>query len=294
MIHSSLTRHFACLSLIAALIAPACSGDDKGTSATESSTTDAETTSSSASDSSTTASTTDSSGTATDGMTTTTTTTTTDTTATTTTTGVDPQPNGAMCSSDAECQSMSCFVVPLLGGLCGDCKVDSDCDNGGCTIPNPLMGVGAVCNSGEPGAGCMTSDVCSDPTASVCGLVLDASPIIAVKTCSECEVNADCTDPSAPNCSPTISVADFSGQLTCVPDGSVPNDSACNRAEEGGVPIGNSACESGKCTTAVIMTVVQIGVCGECFTDDDCDPGKSCQDAAVDTDTFALIGAKCV
>lgn len=290
MIHSSLTRHFACLSLIAALIAPACSGDDKGTSATEA-TTASETTTGTDSDTST-STTTDATGTATMGMTTTTTTTT-DTTATTTTTGVDPQPNGSMCSSDAECESMSCFVVPLLGGICGDCKVDGDCDNGGCTIPNPLMGVGAVCNNGEPGAGCMSDAVCSDPSASKCGLVLDASPIIAVNTCSECETNADCTDPAAPNCSPTISVADFSGQLTCVPDASVPNDSACNRAEEGGVPIGNAACESGKCTTAVVMSVVQIGVCGECFSDADCPMGQTCQDAAVDTMTFALIGAKC-
>lgn len=296
MIHSSFTRHFACLSLIAALIAPGCSGDDKATSDTAS-TTNETTGTESDSATSTTSGTDSDTGTDSDSATTTTTTTTTDTTATTTTTttGVDPQPDGAMCTADAECISGSCFLVPLLGGICGECKVDADCDGGGCTIPNPLANppVGASCNMGEPGAGCMADGVCADPTAPFCGLVLDASPIIAVNTCSECKENADCTDPANPNCSPTISVAEFSGQLTCVPDGSVPNDSACNREEIDGVPIGNAACESGKCGTAVVMGVVQIGVCGECFTDDDC-MGGTCQDAAVDTDTLALIGSKCM
>ena len=268
-----------------------CSDDGN----TDSNTTNETTGTGTDSDTSTSTGTDSDTGTASDSATTTTTTTTTDTTATTTTTttGVEPQPDGAMCTADAECISGSCFLVPLLGGICGECKVDADCDGGGCTIPNPLQGQGATCNEGEAGAGCESDAVCVDPNNAICGLVLDATPIIKVQTCGECKSNADCTDDALPNCSPEISVSDFSGILTCVADGSVANNSACNHVEQDGVPIGNAACESGKCGTAVVMGVVQIGVCGECFTDDDC-MGGTCQDAAVDTDTLALIGSKCM
>lgn len=294
----ALSQRFTCLSIFAAMLAAplsGCNGDDATTaaSATDDSTTD-KTTSESDSGTSTSAGTDTVGGTDSDSDSTTgSTSNTSDTTVTTTTTGVDPQPDGAMCSADAECISESCFVVPLLGGLCGECKVDADCDGGGCTIPNPLAGVGATCNKGEVGAGCESDDVCTDPNNSLCGLVLDATPIIKVQTCGECKSNADCSDDAAPNCSPTISVSDFSGVNTCVPDASVENDKACNHIEEGGVPIGNSACMSGYCGVAAVMGVVKIGVCGECFVDEDCG-GGTCEDAFVDTDTGELIGAKCV
>ncbi|MEZ4384778.1 MAG: hypothetical protein R3A79_25840 [Nannocystaceae bacterium] len=295
MTRSIISTRFTSLSLFAAMLAAplaGCSGDDtsSGTSATESSSSS----SSSTSDSGTSTSAGSESDSGSDSSTGSTSSSTTDTTVTTTTTtGVDPQPDGAMCSADEECISNSCFVVPLLGGLCGECKVDADCEKGGCTIPNPLAGEGATCNEGEVGAGCQTDDVCADPNNPYCGLVLDATPIIKVQTCGECKSNADCSDDAAPNCSPEISVADFSGVLSCVPDASVANNSACNHVEEGGVPIGNSACESGMCGVATVMGVVKIGVCGECFTDEDCD-GKTCQDAYVDTDTGELFGAMCV
>ena len=211
-----------------------------------------------------------------------------------TTTGVEPKPDGSMCAIDEECVSESCYLIPLLGGFCGECKVDDDCENGGCTLPNPLAGVGASCNKGEVGAGCEDDTVCMDPSNNLCGLVLDASPIIKVQTCGECKVNADCMDMLAPNCSPTISVSDFSGVNTCVADASVENDKACSLVKEGGVPVGNAACMSGKCGVAAVMQVVKIGVCGECFVDEDCEMGTTCQDAFVDTDTGEVVGAKCV
>ena len=289
------SKRFTCLSIFAAMLAAPLSGCTSDDSASSSDT--------AASDTSTTASSESDSGTSTSGGSTTggsdsdgdsSTSTTTTGTTTTTTTGEPPGPDGAMCSDDKECESGSCFVVPLLGGLCGECKTDADCPKGGCTIPNPLAGAGAVCNEGEAGAGCEDDGVCVDPNNPLCGLVLDASPIIKVQTCGECKTNADCSDDAAPNCSPTISVGDFSGINTCVPDASVPNDSACNQVEEDGVPIGNAACESGKCGVAVVMGVVKIGACGECFVDGDCDAGKTCQDPFVDTETGDLFGAKCM
>jgi hypothetical protein len=297
MTRSTFSKRFTSLSLFAAMLAAplvGCSGDDTSTS--DSATDGSSSTSSTGSESgtSTSAGSESDSGTDSDSATGSTSSTS-DTTVTTTstTTGVEPQPDGSMCSADEECQSDSCFVVPLLGGLCGECKTDADCDKGGCTIPNPLAGQGATCNEGQAGAGCETDDVCVDPNNPSCGLVLDATPIIKVQTCGECKENADCTDDALPNCSPEISVADFSGILTCVADGSVANNSACNHVEDGGVPIGNAACESGMCGVATVMGVVKIGVCGECFTDADCD-GGTCQDAYVDTETGDLFGATCV
>lgn len=288
----ALSKRFTCLSIFAAMLAAplsGCTSDDSATSDTMSG-------------SSTTVSTESDSGTSTSGSTSgsmsdtdsTTTTGTTTTTTSTSTTGDPPGEDGATCSDDKECISGSCFIVPLLGGLCGECKLDADCPKGGCTIPNPLAGAGAVCNEGLAGAGCEDDSVCVDPNNSFCGLVLDATPIIKVQTCGECKSNADCSDDASPNCSPTISIGDFSGINSCVPDASVPNDSACNYIEDGGVPIGNVACESGKCGVAVVMGVVKIGACGECFVDGDCEDGKKCQDPFVDDMSGELFGAKCM
>lgn len=292
MTFTRFTHISACLSLFTALLA-GCSGDDTSTSATDSSSTSGTGTES---DSSTSTSTSTTGGTETSTTDSTSTSTTSDTTATTSTstTGVMDLPDGSMCTADAECASMSCYLVPLLGGLCGECKVDSDCNGGGCTIPNPLAGVGATCNKGGSGEGCMSDEVCVDPNAPFCGTVLDASPIIKVLTCGECKTNADCMDAKAPNCSPDISVADFNGLLSCVADNSVPNDTACSLAKDGGGTAGDKACESGKCTTATLEGVVKIGICGTCFTDDDCDGGKKCVAAAVDTNSGDLKGAFCM
>jgi hypothetical protein len=199
---------------------------------------------------------------------------------------------GGMCSADEECASNSCFLLPLLGGLCGECKVDGDCVDGGCSTPNPFAGVGAMCNDGSAGDGCQTDAVCSDLDNPHCGVVLDATPIIKISTCGECKTNADCDAPKG-NCSPDVDVSEFSGIMQCVADGSLANDSACNYVEQGGVPLGNAACASGKCGTAVLMGIIKVGVCGECLTDADCG-GGSCVDGSIDIESGDLFGSKCV
>ncbi|HEY8379283.1 MAG TPA: hypothetical protein VIK91_22470 [Nannocystis sp.] len=239
------------------------------------------------------------SGTASDATTTTTgTPTTTDTTATTAPACADPpsQPINSSCTDDSGCgcDTGKCFVVPILGGYCGECLVDADCENGGCSVPNPIAGIGATCNSGGPGEGCMTDDVCSDPDHPHCGTLLNAAPIIVVKTCGQCKVNADCTNPEAPNCTPTYDVENFKGQLNCVPDGSVPNNDGCSLENIGGEPAGNKACMSGHCGTADVMAVLKVGVCGECSSDADCQPGQQCTDPQVDLENGALVGSVCM
>ncbi len=199
-------------------------------------------------------------------------------------------------ASGCGCASGKCFVVPILGGWCGECLADVDCRGGGCTVPNPIDGIGATCNMGEAGAGCETNDVCSDPANASCGTLLEVMGIIKVATCGECAVNEDCTaDPNLNNCAPTYDVMNFSGQYVCVADGSTINGEGCNLAPDGeDDPIGNKACKSGFCGEANVMGLLKVGVCGECNSNADCPMDKpTCSDPIVDLDNAALVAAVC-
>lgn len=228
---------------------------------------------------------------------------------TTATTGVEcadpaPLPNNMACNdaSGCGCESAMCFVVPALGGFCGECLTDADCKDvtgGGCTVPNPIAGIGSTCNMGEAGAGCETNDICTDPAAGFCGLLLSVPGIINVSTCGACAVNDDCAavNQKTPNCSPTYDVMNFSGQYVCVEDASVPNDGGCNLAKDAmNLPVGNAACESGFCGEASVMGLVKLGICGECNSNADCVAiGKqTCTDPVVDLQGATLQGSVCM
>ena len=248
---------------------------------------------------------------------------TTDTTATTTGTdiceGVEKKDAGGECSEDCECklitnldpvgppsdwdityddtQDGKCFSIPVLGGLCGECVNSDDCDGGGCTIPNPLASAPSYCNDGSAGAGCDINgpNTCMDGLS--CGVILDAQGLLTVATCGECSTSGDCADPT-PFCAPEINVAGFTGELSCVAPASIPNNTACVIGED-------DACMSGVCSVATVMAVIQVGICGECHTDDDCPMGTTCTDASVDIenlppdplnpppDYMPLIGSVC-
>jgi Cys-rich repeat protein len=205
-------------------------------------------------------------------------------------------PNGAECSdaSGCGCASGACFIIPILGGLCGDCLTDADCAPGGCTIPDPLHSVGSFCNMGEPGAGCQSDEACSDPGFAECSFIIGIFNVFEVSTCSECASNADCP-PDAPHCTPDYDLAHFSGIAMCRPDGSVPNGEGCSPVDDGaGDPLGNPACASGFCGVAQIMSVVDVGICGECQSNADCPNGQTCTDPQVDLDAEALVPAACI
>lgn len=199
----------------------------------------------------------------------------------------EPQENGASCADPCECVSESCYFVSLIGGSCGECTSDADCPDGGCSIPNPLADPpqGATCNMGEAGAGCETNDVCQEGL--VCGTLLDVPGVLTLATCGECLTDADCTDQL---CSPTLDVANFSGQRLCVDPGTVENGQACDHLASG-----NEACASGICATVDIMGVVTVGVCGDCTVDADCDmgAGEVCMAADINQDTFEVIPPTC-
>lgn len=206
------------------------------------------------------------------------------------------QPNDLSCqdASGCGCESGKCFVIPILGGLCGECLGDVDCDGGGCTVPNPLASLGSRCNKGEPGAGCQSDDVCQDPSAPLCKLVLSVPGIIDVATCSACRSNADCPDPKQHNCSPEYDLAGFSGQYVCKADGSAQLDTGCSLDDCQGNPLGDRVCASGFCNAAAVQGVLKIGICSECREDTDCPPGTSCSDPQVDTQSNTMTGSRCL
>jgi len=203
----------------------------------------------------------------------------------------DPQlDDGEICKESCECFSGSCFLVPLIGGSCGECLNDSDCPDGGCTLPNPYGMVGASCNKGEPGKGCETDEVCSDPDNAICGTILEAAGILAIKTCGECATDADCGG-ATPHCAPDLDVGMFTGILSCKADASVDQDGACQKPGEL-----DAVCLSGICSAANVMGVIDVGICGECLGDGDCQPGQTCVAAEIDLmggDLDALTGAYC-
>ena len=203
------------------------------------------------------------------------------------------QPDSASCkdASGCGCASGACFTIPIVGGFCGECLGDADCRGGGCTVPNPLIPVGSICNQGEAGAGCQSDEVCVDADNARCGTVLEVPGIFTVATCGECTTDDECTAPGLPNCSPNYAITMFTGKLTCVGDNSVANGGGCNLADDGnGVPLGDSACMSGRCGAAFFEGLIEIGLCGECNSDIDCDVMgmTTCNDATATVDGVTM------
>ncbi|MDC0673784.1 hypothetical protein [Nannocystis radixulma] len=200
------------------------------------------------------------------------------------------QPHDSPCtdSSGCGCASSTCFVIPALGGFCSECLADTDCPDGGCTVPNPIVGLGAVCNLGQPGDGCESDAACNNPAAPHCSELFEVPGIITAATCGACDTDADCP-PQTPHCTPDYKLNDFGGQKFCRAPGSVPNNSGCDFDGSG-----DQACASGFCGEASIMGLLKLGICGECNSDNDCDMGATCSDPAADLDTGALVGSVCM
>src|SRR5690606_17408734 len=110
-----------------------------------------------------------------------------------------------------------CYVTGI-GGLCGECSSDADCDGGGCSLPNPISSPpsGSTCNMGELGGGCETTEVCEEGLS--CVEIINVPGILVANTCSECTTSDECTDQV---CNISVDVANISGQKTCVDEGSV-------------------------------------------------------------------------
>ena len=284
------------LALISALTVVACRGDDPGA-------TDSETASSSTSSTSESASSTGTPTTTNDSTTTTggTSTGTTDPTMPTTdpcadsggfigcntsSGGGDPQPNGADCEDDSDCESMNCYKNQLVMlSVCAECNEDADCVAAGtgtaCTLDLGTQSIS--CTDGPNGSTCMSDAACM---SGHCDAVIEVPiPGLLPDTCGECSSSADCTMNTI--CSPNFDFMAFSGQKKCVEPGSVENNQLCPKGAEG-----DMACMSGHCTEATLMGIVPLNICGECASDADCAMGETCMPAAGDMN--GLTGSTCV
>ncbi|MFV8752279.1 hypothetical protein ACNOYE_17155 [Nannocystaceae bacterium ST9] len=199
----------------------------------------------------------------------------------------DPEglPAGASCSDDVECASQQCYVIPFLGGQCGECNEDDDCPLGGCTSPNPFddTPIGPVCNQGQLGGGCETDVVCQADLA--CVAVFDIAGIIGLQTCGECTSALDCNPGQL--CAPLVQIFTWSGASQCIAPGSLALDQFCQLG-----PTGDQACASGICSVVDVMGLDQIGACGQCQDDGDCN-GGSCNPGQLAIDTGILSGSTC-
>ncbi len=190
-------------------------------------------------------------------------------------TGEDPLPDGSDCTMNEQCESGACYVTGI-GGLCGECSGDDDCDGGGCSLPNPLATPpeGSVCNMGMLGDGCQTSDVCGEGLS--CVEIINVPGILMASTCSECDTTADCDGEQL--CNVSVDVANISGQQTCVDAGSVADGEFCDLEGDG-----NEACTN-FCAEASVKGLLTFGLCGACRTDEDCDAGQTCVEPEVGID----------
>jgi hypothetical protein len=195
------------------------------------------------------------------------------------------------CTSDDECLGAYCHVVPFLGGVCGECASDDQCTNG-CTAPNYfgpdgvgpdcLPVSGSYCNDGSLGEGCQTDAACVGGLT--CENAMSLLGLIEINGCSDCASDADC---GAQICTAMVDFGSFRGHKTCVSPGSLAQNEMCDLEGNGDV-----ACASGICSTVNIMGLAEIGVCGECNTDSDCDFGF-CDVGSFDLETGVALGSTC-
>jgi hypothetical protein len=194
----------------------------------------------------------------------------------------DGFPDGWSCTSDFECMSGNCYVIPFLGGYCGQCNDDSDCFGGGCTPPNPFVGTAPFCNMGEPGAGCESDDACAGDLS--CATAMDLLGLIQINGCSPCLSDDECGDQI---CAAIVSLPEFSGQLDCIDPQSLPQNAYCDLESNG-----NEACASGICSVIDVMGLAELGACGQCNVDADCN-GGFCVPGEFLLDTAELTGSTC-
>lgn len=191
------------------------------------------------------------------------------------TAGPGPQPNGGQCESNEGCDSGFCYVLPMIGGVCSECLMDSDCEMGTCALSVDVMY--AVCTMGELGDMCDSDEGCMGEL--VCTQLIDTGGFFNASYCSTCGPTLACEGTDV--CAPIYDAMGIGGQMECAAVGSVPNGGGCPLDDQG---MGDgTVCMSGICSVAdAFMGFVQLGVCGDCNSDDDCTMPATCTPAAVD------------
>lgn len=185
---------------------------------------------------------------------------------------------GDMCTTDEECaEDLFCNGVVGLAAVCSECGSDADCPDGGnCTFSGAYF----ACGDGSQGQMCETDASCGEGL--FCAEVVNLGGLFNGNFCSECKVDTDCADGQL--CAPQIEFMDLmniAGQRACIDPETAPNNQLCDADGSG-----DQQCE-GYCTTADIMGLIEVGVCGDCETDAECSMGMTCTPAMVGLDGFA-------
>jgi hypothetical protein len=180
-----------------------------------------------------------------------------------------PQPNGAQCGGNDDCDSGFCYVVPQAGGVCSECLSDADCEFT-CTL-SAAAGY-AVCSDGSNGVMCESTEGCADGL--VCAELIDTGGLFNASFCSDCETSTDCEAEQI--CTPFYDTMSIGGYLTCADPMSVADGQGCPLVDGMG---DGSVCLNGHCGAADVFGVIEIGLCGECTTETDCAEGETCMPA---------------
>ncbi|MGB1013576.1 MAG: hypothetical protein ACPG4T_05535 [Nannocystaceae bacterium] len=181
-----------------------------------------------------------------------------------TTMGNEGLPNGSECMADSECESMNCYVIPMILGVCSECNEDSDCpeDKASCTL-DPLS-MQAKCIPPGIGTNCESDATCMAGGEELyCEGLIPILDLFLPKSCGECRDDNECTDGQL--CNPNLDTTTFSGYKECVDPGSVANDSFCSGNDD--------VCASGHCNATDLEGLpipVTLNICGECSSDADC------------------------
>jgi hypothetical protein len=186
---------------------------------------------------------------------------------------------GDQCSTNSDCaEDLFCNGIPGFGGICSTCNSDSDCTDGGnCTLGDQGY---FDCGDGSVGQMCESDDVCADDL--YCAEVANLGGLVNGNFCSECKDDSHCEPEQL--CAPSIeftSITDVSGQRSCIEPGTIENDQLCDHDGAGDEQCINY------CTSASLMGLITVGICGDCETDDDCAEGTTCMAAVLGLDGFA-------
>lgn len=192
--------------------------------------------------------------------------------------GPTGDPDGTPCTDGSMCESGFCFGSPDEL-VCTVCERDEDCPDAGCI---PLAEGGAVCSKKNPQSPCTQDEACF---SGMCPLALDTGPYAGeLRGCSMCTQDSDCGNGAI--CGIRINLSVPTASLDCVAIGSLPNDFWC--------PIGASgdmACTSGLCEP-VGFEGFDVGVCGDCETDNDCTVG-TCTVGSIHPELLTATGSTC-
>jgi hypothetical protein len=186
-----------------------------------------------------------------------------DTTTTGTTTSTTPGPNGSMCSSDAECESMICVDIAGFAGLCSECRTDQECIDAGTGLNCSIGAAGFFeCGNGSAGQMCMSDAGCESPL--VCAEVIDLGGLFNDSFCSECADDSGCMNGEL--CTPVFDLMAFTGERECAAAGSVAHSGLCDVGSSG-------QCTTGICEAVSVMGFIEVGICGDCDASNACATG---------------------